>query len=117
MVKKISDLMHENVINLRKAGLTYAEIGRRVNISREWIRQIITGRSSTKKEPPPRNDPNFLLTTSQAAHLLNVHTNTLMRWSKKGIIDTFRIGPRGDRRFRQQDIDNLILKMPKNGTS
>jgi len=31
---------HEQVINLRKAGLTYAAIGRRLTLTRERARQI-----------------------------------------------------------------------------
>ena len=117
MREKVNDSMHEDVIQLRKTGLTYAEIGRLLNISRERVRQITIGRSTTRKEPPPRNDPDFLLSPAQAARLLNVHVSTLRRWGKKGIIETSRIGPRGDRRFRQHDVENLILKMPTNDVS
>lgn len=45
-----------------------------------------------------------------AALLLNVHVNTVRRWSNKGILLVYRIGPRGDRRFTRRDIDNLLLK-------
>ncbi len=54
----------------------------------------------TKLEP--------MLTTSDVARLLNVHMNTVRRWSNQGIIKAFRIGSRGDRRFRQEDIDYFI---------
>jgi excisionase family DNA binding protein len=49
-----------------------------------------------------------MLTTSDVAHLLNVHMNTVRRWSNQGIIKAYRIGSRGDRRFRQEDIDYFI---------
>lgn len=49
-----------------------------------------------------------MLTTSDVARLLNVHINTLRRWSNKGIIKMYRIGPRGDRRFRQKDIASFL---------
>jgi len=45
-----------------------------------------------------------MLTTSDVARLLNVHMNTVRRWSNQGIIKAYRIGSRGDRRFRQEDI-------------
>ena len=45
-----------------------------------------------------------LLTTRQAAEILNVHENTIRRWSEKGIIKPFRIGPRADRRFTESEI-------------
>ena len=49
-----------------------------------------------------------LLTTSQASLVLNVHANTLRRWSDLGIIETYRIGLRGDRRFRLGDLTKLL---------
>jgi excisionase family DNA binding protein len=45
-----------------------------------------------------------LLTTRQAAEILNVHENTIRRWSEKGIINPYRIGPRADRRFTETEI-------------
>lgn len=51
---------------------------------------------------------NRLLTTGQASLVLNVHANTLRRWSDLGIIETYRIGLRGDRRFRLGDLVKLL---------
>jgi excisionase family DNA binding protein len=45
-----------------------------------------------------------LLTTSDVARLLNVHINTVRRWSNEGKLKAYRIGSRGDRRFQQDDI-------------
>ena len=50
------------------------------------------------------------LTASQAAKLLNVHINTLRRWTNRGMLESYRVGPRGDRRFTQRDIERFILK-------
>lgn len=112
MLEKVNNSRREQVISLRKAGLTYAEISRKVGLTRERVRQIIT-RQSTVRKKPARNAPDALLTTAQAAELLNVHVNTIRRWGNKGILETYRIGPRGDRRLRRQDIDNLLLKIPR----
>ncbi len=51
-----------------------------------------------------------MLTISELAHLLNVHINTLRRWSNRGIIKAYRIGPRGDRRFRSEDISGFLVE-------
>jgi excisionase family DNA binding protein len=49
-----------------------------------------------------------LLTTSEVADMLYVHINTIRRWSDQGLLKHYRIGPRGDRRFAQIDIQNFL---------
>lgn len=51
-----------------------------------------------------------MLTISEVAHILNVHINTVRRWSNQGVLKAYRIGSRGDRRFRQEDIDSFFAK-------
>ena len=51
-----------------------------------------------------------LLKLSEAAHLLNVHPNTLRKWDKKGILVAVRFGQRGDRRYHKEDIEELLKK-------
>jgi excisionase family DNA binding protein len=51
-----------------------------------------------------------LLRISDVAEMLHVHPNTLRRWSEQGKIEAYRIGPRGDRRFRQSDISGFIAE-------
>ena len=54
-----------------------------------------------------------LLSTSQVARLLNVHVNTVRRWSKHGILKTYRINTRGDRRFNREDVFDLLLEQSR----
>ena len=54
-----------------------------------------------------------MLTVREVSRLLHVHSNTLRRWSDQGIIRAYRIGPRGDRRFRPEDIAVLLLEESK----
>ncbi len=51
-----------------------------------------------------------MLTTSDVARLLNVHINTVRRWSNQGILKVYRVGSRRDRRFRQEDISSFLLQ-------
>ncbi len=51
------------------------------------------------------------LRTGDVARLLNIHTNTVRRWSRRGILKTYRVGPRGDRRFMPKDVLNLLQKL------
>jgi excisionase family DNA binding protein len=56
---------------------------------------------------------NPMLTISEVAHILNVHINTVRRWSNDGTLKAYRIGSRGDRRFRYEDVDKLFTKESK----
>ena len=49
-----------------------------------------------------------MFTATEVAHLLNVHINTIRRWSNQGVLKTYRIGPRGDRRFSKDDLENFL---------
>jgi excisionase family DNA binding protein len=49
-----------------------------------------------------------MLTVKDVAVILNIHVNTVRRWSDQGILKSFRITSRGDRRFRQQDIARFL---------
>ena len=51
-----------------------------------------------------------MLTTSEVARLFEVHVNTVRRWCNQGILKACRIGPRGDRRFRREDIAVFFLE-------
>ena len=98
---------HYEAVKLKNAGLSYAEIGRRLGISREWARQL----AQPKPEPTPKKpvlDSKVMLRTGEVAQLLGVHVNTVRHWDKKGILKSYRIGFRGDRRFRREDIDSFV---------
>ena len=55
-----------------------------------------------------------MLTVREVAQILHIHNNTVRRWSDQGIIKTYRIGPRGDRRFRTADITVLLVGLKTN---
>ncbi len=115
-MERLNSSRRAQVMSLRKAGLTYAEIGRRLDVTKERVRQIIKGVAAAKKKPT-LSKPNALLTIAEAAEVLNVHINTVRRWSNKGILKTYRIGSRGDRRLRRRDINKLLRKsQPANTT-
>jgi excisionase family DNA binding protein len=52
------------------------------------------------------NDP--VLTTKEVAGILGIHQNTVRRWSDLGLLRSFRISCRGDRRFRYEDITSFL---------
>ena len=51
-----------------------------------------------------------MLTIKDVARLLHIHVNTARRWSDQGILKSYRITRRGDRRFRQEDIAHFLAE-------
>lgn len=49
-----------------------------------------------------------LLTISEAAEFFHVHANTLRRWSDVGLLVSYRISSRGDRRFFREDLMRFL---------
>ena len=57
------------------------------------------------------NIKDQMFTVKEVSALLHIHPNTLRRWADKGIIKSFCITPRGDRRFMSRDIDQFLSVM------
>jgi excisionase family DNA binding protein len=51
-----------------------------------------------------------MLTIKDVARILNIHVNTARRWSDQGILKSYRITRRGDRRFKQEDIARFLAE-------
>lgn len=49
-----------------------------------------------------------MLTVAEVSQLLHVHPNTVRTWSDNGLLKAYRLGHRGDRRFKPEDIDRLL---------
>ena len=77
-------------------------------ISRERVRQIVKGKTPQRKVDL---DSRIMLTTRDVAQLLGIHANTVRRWSNQGIIKSYRVGSRGDRRFPRQDVNLFLNKI------
>jgi excisionase family DNA binding protein len=56
----------------------------------------------------PHNEIGSLLPIREVCQLLNVHANTVRRWSAQGLLQEFRLGPAGHRRFRLEDVTALL---------
>jgi excisionase family DNA binding protein len=57
--------------------------------------------------------PNAL-TIKEVSVLLHVHEQTIRRWANQGLIKTYRVGPRGDRRFSANDVAIFLQKSTGN---
>jgi len=45
-----------------------------------------------------------MLTVRQVADFLHVSICTVRRWSNKGMMKFYRVGSRGDRRYKREDV-------------
>jgi len=76
---------------------------------------MIEENSNNKRNNRDGNQfPDRLLTVRDVADLLHVHSNTARRWSDLGLIKSYRVGPRGDRRFRAEDLNTFITTVKPN---
>lgn len=107
----------DDVTKLVEAGLSYAEIGRRLGITRERVRQIVKPKPKPKKQKVTVAPSDVMLTISDVARLLGVHINSVRRWSNQGIIRAYRIGPRRDRRYRREDVFCFLDKLKEDKAS
>jgi len=112
--EQMNNSRYRQIRDLRKTGLTYAEIGRRLGLSKERIRQIDKGISGPKKRAL---EFDIMLMPGEVARMLGVHVNKVRRWANRGILEVYSIGPRGDRRFRQRDIESFLVKNSSASTS
>ena len=55
-----------------------------------------------EREPSQLNDS--LLTMREAADFLHAHPNSIRRWADDGLLKSYRMGVRGDRRFSHQEL-------------
>ena len=58
--------------------------------------------------PSNGQNGNRLLRVSQVAEIMNAHPNSVRHWADRGLLPSYRIGRRGDRRFRVQDVDEFL---------
>ena len=49
-----------------------------------------------------------LLKVSEVADLMNAHPNSVRHWADIGLLPSYRIGLRGDRRFKLQDVNAFL---------
>ena len=57
-----------------------------------------------------------MLTVREVARVLNIHANTVRRWGDQGILRAYRITSRGDRRFKQKDVECFLDAQNNNGS-
>jgi excisionase family DNA binding protein len=87
----------------------------RLGVSRERVRQIVNGFPNGHRRDDESRKQAVFLRTADVALLLGIHENTVRRWANDGTLKSYRIGKRGDRRFRRDDIERVILEQGNTG--
>lgn len=59
--------------------------------------------------------PARLLAVDEVARFLGIHSSTVRRWEKMGLLKAYSVGPRNHLRFKQEDILNFLDKNAKGG--
>jgi excisionase family DNA binding protein len=49
-----------------------------------------------------------MLTVDEIANLLSVHSSTIRRWEREGLLKSYRVGPKGFVRFMKSDLTSFI---------
>ncbi len=128
----------QEIMGLIADGLTDREIGTALGISEQTVKNHLTqtyirlsarnrahavfimlcSSGSASPAVSPQQDKTQeipltgLLTLSEAATFLHTHQNTVRNWSNAGLLKPYRLGPRGDRRFRVDDLRQFLLRNP-----
>lgn len=68
----------------------------------DFARPVFTP-SSPRTWPP-------LLTIAQTSQILNMSPWTLRKWDNEGKLPAVRVGSRKDRRYRREDVMNVLQK-------
>ena len=49
-----------------------------------------------------------MLAVRHVARLLGIHENTVRMWADSGILESYRIGPRQDRRIPAESVERML---------
>ncbi len=121
---RVFDLMWEKYASLpqlaRAMGISQSQIYRVKDGERKINAAFIVGAVKAFPEyklddlfyvgPQGRSDAAAMLRTGEVAQLLGIHPDTVRGWDRRGMLKSYRIGSRGERGFRQEDIDDFLRK-------
>lgn len=95
------------MIVLRLKEVHEFEVGEILHLKVNSIYENAPGRWRLEAEEVFIKNP-VMLTSSQAAFILGVHTNTVRRWAENHILKSYVLNTRGDRRFLKKDLESFL---------
>ena len=71
----------------------------------------------TARRTPSKSawDDKAIMTCDEVATFLRVHVSSVRRWSRGGKLRAFKVGGRGDWRYRHQDVLAFLYKETPDG--
>jgi len=97
-------LRNAAIILLHSLGFSRPEIGKLFGLAEKTVQEIYRGQGARIMVGGTAS----IMTCGEAARLLRVHMNTVRRWADAGKLPSVRLGDRGDRRFRREDLEALL---------
>lgn len=70
---------------------------------------ILSNGSATSNNQQSSTARRRYLTTQQVADHLNVSTRTVRRLVRDGVLSSYRVGSRGPRRFRSDEVEQVLV--------
>lgn len=63
-----------------------------------------TATISKKRSNGKKSGDKAIMTCDEVAEFLRVHVSSVRRWSRSGKLRAYKVGGRGDWRYRKQDV-------------
>ena len=58
--------------------------------------------------PERKLENEAIMTCTEVAEFLRVHLSSVRRWSRSGELKAYKVGSRGDWRYREQDVRDFL---------
>jgi excisionase family DNA binding protein len=72
-------------------------------------------RTASKTSGKTEWDDKAIMTCDEVAAFLRVHVSSVRRWSRSGKLRAFKVGGRGDWRYRRQDVLAFLYRETPDG--
>ena len=69
-----------------------------------------------KRPSPERPQKDSIMTGVEVADFLRVHLSSVRRWSRSGDLKAYKVGSRGDWRYREQDVLDFLYSRTELGS-
>ncbi len=67
------------------------------------------------KHPDRKVENEAIMTCAEVAEFLRVHLSSVRRWSRSGELKAYKVGSRGDWRYREQDVRDFLYNTAGRG--